>query len=207
MHRIREACVLLCLLGLLILGVICNIQINALGYDIAEISEGVSELRERQGSLAVQVSTWQYDTAEAPKPEEPEFEPLDISLSVELQELTYLICREKDIDPIIMFRIMWRESRFDETAIGYNRNGTADHGICQINDIAFDFLADRGIDPTESPESNIRAACELITYYRDECGCTLLESLAAYGAGLTGMRNGNGFAAARKLISGEGFDF
>lgn len=131
-----------------------------------------------------------------------EWEIEGVPLSRELQEYTINTCLEHDLNPIILFRLMHRESRFQEDAIGYNRNGTQDHGICQLNDVSLPFLLERGIDPTESPQENIRAAVYLITYYRDERGHSLEESLACYGEGEVGMLAGRGFEAAIKLLEG-----
>jgi len=129
-----------------------------------------------------------------------EWEIEGVPLSRELQEYTINTCLEYDINPVILFRLMYRESRFNVDAVGYNRNGTQDYGLCQLNDVALPFLLERGIDPTESPQENIRGACELISYYRDERGYTTLEAVAAYGIGEAGLMRGEGLEAAEKLL-------
>jgi len=131
-----------------------------------------------------------------------EWEIEGVPLSRELQEYTINTCLEYDINPVILFRLMYRESRFAVDAIGYNRDGTQDYGLCQLNDVTLPFLLESGIDPTESPQENIRAACELISYYRDERGYTMLEALACYGVGEEGFKLGEGLEAAEKLIEG-----
>jgi len=129
-----------------------------------------------------------------------EWEIEGVPLSRELQEYTINTCLEYNINPVILFRLMYRESRFVVDAIGYNRNGTKDYGLCQLNDVALPFLLERGIDPTESPQENIKGACELISHYRDERGYTTLEAIAAYGVGEAGLMRGEGLEAAEKLL-------
>lgn len=124
----------------------------------------------------------------------------DIPLDPELKQYTLDVCADYDIDPAILFALMHRESRFQVDAHCIDSNGLESVGLCQINGSTFSFLAARGIDPKGSPEANIQAACELISYYRDERGYTLLQSLAAYGAGERGMLQGKGFAGARMLL-------
>lgn len=150
------------------------------GKQIAELSRTVSGLQSEIDSMKLK--------------------PLDIPLEESLQEYTYYRSMEAGIDPNIIFALMWRESRFTVDAIGYNVNGTQDYGLCQLNDVTLPFLSERGIDPTESPQENIRGAIELIAYFRYERGYTMAESLAAYGVGEAGMLSGRGFEAARELI-------
>lgn len=147
---------------------------------IAELSRTISKLQSEIDSM--------------------KFKPLDIGLATDLQEFTYYRSMEAGIDPNIIFALMWRESRFQTDAIGYNANGTQDYGLCQLNDVTLPFLSERGIDPTESPQENIRGTIELLSYFRYERGYTTLESLAAYGVGETGMLRGGGFVAAEKLL-------
>lgn len=199
-RKILPYIILFALLAVPILGVI---QINELKKDVRSITQGVDEVQDEREALWEAIETLQkeYSQIAIEPPAGPAFKPdPNIPLSSELQEYTISICQKKDIDPAILFALMYRESRFQEDATGYNRNGTRDHGLCQLNDVTLSFLADHGIDPTESPQENIRAAVELITYYRDERGYTLLESLAAYGVGEGGMLSGRGFGAAEKLI-------
>lgn len=168
-----------------------------------QIDADIAMIAEEQAALSRLTETRKVSTISLPPQSQPEPEFIpdpDIPLAPELQEYTVSVCKEGNIDPAILFALMERESRFQEGAIGYNSNGTRDHGICQLNDVTLTFLAERDIDPTESPQENIRAAVELITYYRDKRGYTLLESLAAYGVGEAGMLEGRGFEAARKLI-------
>lgn len=205
---------LLILLSLLLLWAIwITVQTNNLMEYVRSIGQDVDALADQQESMWTEWNNRTLQHSESSltqqsEPEEPEFEPFDIPIEPYIQEMVFQITEEYDIDPAIILRLIWRESGGNPDAyVAMDTNGYPAYGLCQLNGIALPYLLDRGIDPTESPEINISAACELIAYYRDECGCTLLESLAAYGTGLTGMRNGNGFTAAQRLISGEGFDF
>jgi hypothetical protein len=132
---------------------------------------------------------------------EETFEPWDISLPVHLQRHTWSEAKRIGIDPEILLKLMWRESRYQADAWRLDSNGYESVGLCQINGIMLNWLSERAIDPS-TPEGNITAAAEIIQYYIEDRGCSLEEALAAYGAGETGMRNGQGKEAARRLLEG-----
>ena len=134
------------------------------------------------------------------EPVQAKFEPLqDVPLSDELQEHVFAEAERIGIEPMILFRLMERESQFDENAWRLDINGYESWGLCQVNDITADFMRERSINYKTS-KGNITGAAELISYYMNERGCTLLEALAAYGAGYSNMRQGKGFEAARALL-------
>lgn len=102
------------------------------------------------------------------------------------------------IDEYILFAIMYRESRFTHDAIHYNTNGSIDYGICQINSINLEWLQEEGLD-IHTEIGNIEASARILSMYINEYGCTEQEAIAAYGAGYSGMRRGEGLNQADEL--------
>jgi hypothetical protein len=111
----------------------------------------------------------------------------DIELSEELQQYTYTLCQEKGLRYTMVLALMYRESRFQADAIGYNTNGTTDSGLMQLNDIARPFLKENfGITNLMDPYSNIDAGTSLLDYYQEKYeseSCMLM----AYQYGEGGM--------------------
>ena len=58
----------------------------------------------------------------------------------DLKEYTSEVCEENDIPYELVLAIIYNESRFQSEATGYNKNGTKDYGLMQLNDITYDFL-------------------------------------------------------------------
>lgn len=166
--------------------------------EVKELHRVVSSLQQDQ-----EAKQEEMEVLEAiPQGPEAIFHPLDIPLEAGLQEYVYREARAAELEPDIVFRLMYRESRYQEDAYRIDTNGYESTGLCQINGITYPFLSERGIDPKASPESNIAAAVELITYYRDERGYNLLDSLAAYGAGEGKMYTDQAQRQARELLEG-----
>jgi hypothetical protein len=157
-----------------------------------ERDAAITEIMERQTTQPLSLTVTHEET----------FEQWDISLSEPLQRHTWSEARRIGLDPEILLKLMWRESGYQVDAWRMENNGYESVGLCQINGIVYDWLDERGIDP-HTPEGNITAAAEIIQYYMDDRGCSLEQALAAYGAGETGMRAGNGMDAARELLEGE----
>lgn len=111
----------------------------------------------------------------------------DIPLSEDLQRFTYACSSDAGVEYELVLAIMWRESRFDPNAVGYNRNGTKDNGIMQINDVNKGWLSEKyGITDLMDPYQNIRAGVtmlsELLHEYND-----VEAALMAYHYGEAGM--------------------
>lgn len=167
-------------------------QIKQLRVEVEALAQEVKTLTVVTGSVAKEIHI--------AKEEKQEFvASSEIALSPELQQHAYELCKQNDIPYELLIKLMWRESRFQINAIGYNTNGTQDSGLMQINDVNRDWLYEAYELDISQPKDNITAAVVLIRYYLNK-GYTLEESLAAYGAGETGMLNGRGFTAARKLL-------
>ncbi len=94
--------------------------------------------------------------------EEPEFNrvatgdfvPLDVNMDEDLQEFTYYLCSEYDIEFMLVMAVISHESDFDADCI----SSTNDYGLMQINRGNHEWLSDAlGIDNFLDPEQNIRA--------------------------------------------------
>jgi len=111
-----------------------------------------------------------------------------IPLSEELQRFTYERCQEVGIEYELVLAIMWRESRFQVNAVGYNTNGTRDNGIMQINDVNRGWLrSEYGITDLMDPYQNITAGTAMLGEYISEYGDEK-AALLAYHYGEAGMR-------------------
>lgn len=196
MHRLAKALPYLLLLVFIAWAAWQAAQIHELEKDTQDKAESVSVLQEQQAASwmnLVELSRITY--------EPPVFESNpDIPLSDDLQEQAWKLCRQNDIPYDIFMRLMYRESRYQPDALNYNKNGTYDRSLMQINDANREWLADHyGLD-TNNPYDSIEAAVVILRHYLNK-GYTLEESLAAYGVGEYGaMVQGKGFEAAKKLM-------
>lgn len=151
-------------------------EIQSLTEQIIELSEAISDLQSQI--------------------EDMRFEPLDIPLDPDLQAFTYYQSHAAGTDPGIVFAVMDHESGFQEDAINYNRNGSIDIGLMQINSCNWDWLATEGIDVHE-PKDNIRAGILILSMHLEDH--SMDEALAAYAAGRSGMQQGRGFWFADEI--------
>lgn len=136
--------------------------------------------------------------------EESHFEPIEIPLDPAIQEYAYNMCVSNGVNPEHFFVIMWKESRYNINAIGYNENGTKDYGICQLNDITIQDFNEKGhyfnaMDPYE----NIEAAIMLMSRYTERYG--EYNAIRAYAAGEGGMKAGQRHEYAGEVINGLEF--
>lgn len=110
-----------------------------------------------------------------------------IPLSEELQRFTYTCSQEAGVEYELILAIMWRESRFDVNAVGYNKNGTTDSGIMQINDVNKAWLRDEyGITDLMDPYQNICAGVTMLSMFLKEYDDAEI-ALMAYHYGENGM--------------------
>jgi soluble lytic murein transglycosylase-like protein len=111
-----------------------------------------------------------------------------IPLSRELQEHTYQECQQFELDYKTVLALMWRESRFQVSAVHINRNGTQDSGIMQINDVNKGWLLEElGITDLMDPMQNITAGITLFGRLAQKYGEHY--ALMAYQFGEQGMLN------------------
>lgn len=181
MQRLRKSSLCLAL-------VIFSLIIMSDTYSWIEAKQGTSEpkaLRDTQ-------SAFLEETIQQPKAELQQEESIElyyipeIPLDKELQKYTYDLCLEKNIDYELVLAVMWRESRFEFDATGYNANGTQDSGIMQINDINKEWIA-KELDITDlyDPYQNILAGITMLADFINTYGEH--DGLMSYGAGAVGM--------------------
>ncbi|WRS26437.1 transglycosylase SLT domain-containing protein [Oscillospiraceae bacterium MB08-C2-2] len=153
--------------------------------------EAPSSVMNRQSKAPVSLGFSYYpvdeETLESKLSPKPFMAPLyDIPLDAELQEYTYSLCQEYNVDYELVLAIMERESRF---MVGIrdnvNENGTRDRGLMQINQSNWKWLSAQGLD-VNIPEDNIEAGVMVISDYVAKYGET--NALIAYQCGEARMR-------------------
>lgn len=103
----------------------------------------------------------------APAPEDevspepvPGFVPLSCELPEGLQEYTYTLCMENDLNFSLVMALMYCESGFDATLI----SDTDDYGLMQINTVNHDHLSERlGMTDPLDPYQNIAAGVYMLS--------------------------------------------
>ena len=149
--------------------------------------ERVQVTRTKEPELTITAARITPEPAVAPTPEpEPELTAriYDIPLTKELQEYTFNLCKENNLDYEFTLAVMEQESDYQEKAI----SKTNDYGIMQINKINHEWLSEKlGIDDFLDAEQNILAGVkmlsDLITKYEDPH-----KALMAYNAGEAGAK-------------------
>lgn len=121
------------------------------------------------------------------------------NIPLERQYIAYTVtlCESTGIDPAIMFAVMAHESGFNTEAINYNRNGSTDIGLCQINSINWKWLKESGIDVT-NPTGNIKAGVTILSIHLEKY--EIEEALAAYAVGEQAMWNGGGRGFSERIL-------
>lgn len=164
------------------------LDLNAMGNEVETLSNQVEHLhteqsREPRATIAViQITT---APTKAPEPEpESEVRIYNIPLDEELQEHTFYLCKENDLDYEMVLAMMDQESDYREKVI----SKTNDYGIMQINQVNHEWLEEElGIDDFLDAEQNIlagiRILAELTEKYEDPH-----RVLMAYNCGETGAK-------------------
>lgn len=103
-------------------------------------------------------------TSTTPEPasmpdKEPKTRYYDIPLADELQEYTFILCAENNLDYEMVLAVMERESDYREKVI----SKTNDYGLMQINRINHEWLQEElGINDFLGAEQNIRAGIHIL---------------------------------------------
>ncbi len=121
----------------------------------------------------------------------PVFVPYDVPLSAELQQYTAAQCAaaEPPVPFEIALALMEHESGFQADALGYNRNGSEDHGLMQVNTCNHEWMADKlGLEDFLDPEQNIRAGVYLLSLHLENHPEDLHRALMAYQYGESGAQ-------------------
>lgn len=164
------------------------LDLNALGNEVETLSNQVEHLhteqsREPMATIAVIQITAAPTKAPDPEPES-EVRIYNIPLDEELQEYTFYLCKENNLDYEMVLAMMDQESDYQEKVI----SKTNDYGIMQINQVNHEWLEEElGIDDFLDAEQNIlagiRILAELTEKYEDPH-----RVLMAYNCGETGAK-------------------
>lgn len=132
-----------------------------------------------------------------------EAEPLtywdEIPLEPDVQSYIVQLCEQREIDPAVVFAIIWRESRYDADAIGDNGNAV---GLMQIHERWHsDRMASLGCENLSNPLQNVTVGIDYLDELIDrEKG--LEWAVTAYNAGATGAnRRGGTSEYARDVLA------
>ncbi len=109
----------------------------------------------------------------------------DVPLSDELQEYIVITCQAADppVPVEIVLAIIEHESGFDSNAVGYNDNGTTDHGLMQINSVNHEWIEiELGLTDMHNPRHNIAAGVHILSGLIEDEG-SVNDALMAYQCG------------------------
>lgn len=165
--------------AILILNVISKVEANQIEKTTEYFDSNIYKTN-------IQEDTW-YHREEINKRYSPElFEfYLDITKNHQVTEAIIIYSMEFDIPLHLAFSIAYVESRYIPTAIGpYNRNGTRDWGLFQLNDAHRNWTRQQFFDirlNTREGLSYLRTCINHTNSY--------VEAIGAYNKGLTGVAN------------------
>jgi hypothetical protein len=123
----------------------------------------------------------------------------EIPLDADVQDLIFTMCEQREIDPAIVFAIIWRESRYDASVIGDNGNAV---GLMQIQErYHTDRMARLGCDDLLNPLQNVTVG---IDYLAEMIGREkgVKWAVTAYNRGAVGANRCGGFSEyAREVLA------
>lgn len=164
---------------------------NAEGLETITVNstqtERVQVTRTKKPEPTITVTRITPEPTVTPSPEptpEPTARIYDIPLTKELQEYTFNLCQENNLDYEFTLAVMDQESDYREKVI----SKTNDYGIMQINKANHEWLKEElGIDDFLDAEQNILAGVkmlsDLIAKYEDPH-----KALMAYNSGEAGAK-------------------
>jgi len=176
-------CTIICLLVLIISG----LQVKALEQNIEELnyinSRQAAQLKDKQEQIEVLEIIINNQEVRIREAAEPQARIYDIPLSEELQEFTYQLCKENNLDYELVLAMMDQESDYREDVI----SPTNDFGIMQINAVNHDWLSETlNIDDFLDAKQNIAAGLfmlkDLTTRYEDLHQVLMAYNHGEYGA-------------------------
>jgi soluble lytic murein transglycosylase-like protein len=98
----------------------------------------------------------------------------------EIAKLIYRETHEQGVDIHAMLALIKAESDFNPKAVNYNKNGSIDRGLCQLNSFVF---SDIKIKDFFDPAINIHYGTEHFKWCLDQADNNLVKALALYNAG------------------------
>jgi soluble lytic murein transglycosylase-like protein len=109
-----------------------------------------------------------------------------LSGSSELAALILSNASQYDIGPALAFALCWEESRYYTRAVNWNKNGSVDRGLFQLNSQTFPGLS---VEDFFDPAINVRYAMAHLRWCLDKGGSEL-SALAMYNAGTNRVNHG-----------------
>ena len=98
----------------------------------------------------------------------------------EIAKLIYREVHEQGVDIYAMLALIKAESDFNPKAVNYNKNGSIDRGLCQLNSFVF---SDIKIKDFFDPAINIHYGTSHFKWCLDQADNNLVKALALYNAG------------------------
>ena len=98
----------------------------------------------------------------------------------EIAKLIYREVHEQGVDIYAMLALIKAESDFNPKAVNYNKNGSIDRGLCQLNSFVF---SDIKIKDFFDPAINIHYGTSHFKWCWDQADNNLVKALALYNAG------------------------
>lgn len=109
-----------------------------------------------------------------------DFKIVDCDLSLELQEYTYYIADQYNIDFSLLMAIMEQESRYQVDVV----SRTGDFGLMQINERNIEWISNAiGLTDIKDPEQNIEAGAYVLWTLFNQYGDNVNMVLMAYNMG------------------------
>lgn len=137
------------------------------------------------GIIAGMVVSMRAPAMAATLPAEPPLTRYDVPLPDELQQYIILECAaaEPPVPVEIVLAVIEHESGFDPDAVGYNDNGTSDHGLMQINSGNHEWLEiELGVTDMHDPHQNITAGVYILSMLLED-ERSVNDALMAYQCG------------------------
>ena len=168
------------------------LDLNATKGETEAFSVHAEEAQEKEPEPATAAATVITITpwpTQAPTPE-PSPEPgqavriYDIPLTEELQEYTFNLCQENNLDYEFTLAVMEQESDYREKVISKSN----DYGIMQINQVNHEWLREKldiedFLDARQNIQAGVYMLTDLISRYEDPH-----KALMAYNAGEAGAK-------------------
>jgi soluble lytic murein transglycosylase-like protein len=111
----------------------------------------------------------------------------EVPLSEELQDYVISLCAERDIDPAIVIAMIWKESRFNASAVGDSGNSL---GLMQIQPRWHSGLMEQlGCNDLHDPFQNVTVGIHILASHIGRYDGDIGMALTSYNAGATGAYN------------------
>lgn len=109
----------------------------------------------------------------------------NVSLSMEIQDYIFQLCKENSVDPVLIFAIIETESGFNPNCV----SRTNDYGLMQINKCNHNWLEKQyGVDNFLDPKQNLLCGISMISAHLKNNNGDWTKALMCYNQGTMGAR-------------------